>query len=183
MRLKDHLIDRNMLPSLYDHIHYDEDEYIVTFYLYNLSGAIVGYQQYRPNASKDKKNHPKEGRYYTYLPSKTDGVFGLDILDPTKRDVYIVEGIFKAATLHRLGYNAIAVLGNSPKRLKPWFKIMRQTWNLIGIGDDGKPGKLLVNAVGKGFQSEKDLDEMLDSDINSIIESFGKGIYNEERTT
>ena len=169
--LEKHLIDRNMNPSLYS-VGFDLEEGIVTFFLYNFSGQIIGYQKYNPNATKEKRNHPKEGRYYTYLPKKTDGVFGLEVLNSELRTIYIVEGIFKAATLHRLGYNAIAVLGNSPKRLKPWFKIMKQAWNLVGIGDEGKPGKLLVNAVGKGFQSEKDLDEMDDSDINRILGEY-----------
>lgn len=166
--LKDHLLERNMDPSLY-RVNYDTENGVITFFLYNLSGQLVGYQKYNPSATKQKNNHPTECRYYTYLPKHTDGVFGLDILNKSVRDIYVVEGIFKAATLHRLGYNSIAVLGNSPKRLKPWFKIMRQTWNLIGIGDSDKGGKLLVNAVGKGFQTEKDLDELSDFYINSIL--------------
>lgn len=166
--LENHLIERNMNPSLY-RVSYDLEAGLVTFFLYNLSGQIIGYQKYNPNADKEKRNDPKNGRYYTYLPKLTDGVFGLETLNYNVETIYIVEGIFKAGTLHRLGYNSIAVLGNSPKRLKPWFKIMKSKWNLIGIGDDGPSGKLLVNAVGKGFQTKKDLDEMHDFDINNIL--------------
>lgn len=164
-----HLIDRGMDPSKYP-ISYDPEEGVITFLLFNGAGQLVGYQQYRPEQpSKQKKNDPKSGRYYTYLPKETDGVFGLDVLNHSDRTIYIVEGVFKAAVLHRLGYNAIAVLTSTPKRLKPWFKILRQTWNLVAIGDNDEAGRKLVNIVKNGFQSPTDLDEMSDEDIISLL--------------
>ena len=167
--LQKHLIERGMDITKYP-IAYDPDEGIITFFLFNGTGQLVGYQQYRPSQpSKQKKNDPKSGRYYTYLPKETDGVFGLDVLDPTDRTIYIVEGVFKAAVLHRLGYNAIAVLTSHPKRLRPWFKILRQTWNLVAIGDNDEAGRKLVNIVKQGFQSPTDLDEMSDEDIHSLL--------------
>ena len=170
---RNHLISRGMDPSRYP-IAYDPEEGIITFLLFNYNGGLVGYQQYRPDKpSKQKKNDPKTGRYFTYLPKDTDGVFGLDVLDHTDRTIYIVEGIFKAAVLHRLGFNSIAVLTSTPKRLKPWFRILRQTWNLVAIGDNDDAGRKLVNIVGKGFQSPADLDEMTDEEIFSLLEDNG----------
>lgn len=170
--LRQHLIDRGMNPDLYP-ICYDEEEGVITFWLHNGTGDLVGYQQYRPAVDeKKKKNDPKSGRYFTYLKQDKDGVFGWDVVDFNDRTIYIVEGVFKAAVLHRLGYNAIAVLTSTPKRLKPWFRILRQTWNLVAIGDNDDAGKKLVNIVGKGIQSPVDLDEMLDEDI---IELIGRG--------
>lgn len=167
--LKQHLIERGMDPTKYP-VAYDHAEGIITFLLYNGTGDLVGYQQYRPSQpSKQKKNDPKSGRYFTYLPKDTDGVFGWDVLNPDDRTIYIVEGVFKAAVLHRLGYNAIAVLTSTPKRLKPWFKILRQTWKLIAIGDNDDAGRKLVNIVKNGFQSPTDLDEMSDEDILSLL--------------
>lgn len=148
----------------------DETNRSVTFYLYNLSGQIVGYQRYRPDVSTKKINNDEgESRYYTYLPSGVDGVFGLEQLNPQDRTIYIVEGIFKAAVLHRLGYNSIAVLSCHPKRLRPWFKIMKQTWNLVAIGDPDDAGKKLVNTLKRGFQSPYDLDEMNDEEIHQLL--------------
>lgn len=170
--LEQHLISRGMDPTKY-HVSYDDAEGVVTFYLYNLSGQIVGYQQYRPDQpSKKKKNDPKSGRYFTYLPREVEGVFGLDVLDYDDRTIYIVEGVFKAAVLHKLGYNSIAVLSATPKRMKPWFKILKQSWNLVAIGDNDPAGASLVTTVGKGFQSPVDLDEMLLESINNMITNF-----------
>ncbi len=172
--LADHLRNRGMNPDLY-RVAYDEEERIATFFLYNLSGHIVGYQHYRPEAGKERKNDPKQGRYFTYLPEGKDGVFGLDLLNHEDRTIYVTEGIFKAAVLHRLGYNAIAVLTSTPKRLKPWFRIMKATWNLVAIGDPDDAGRKLVNMVKSGFQSPFDLDEMSDEDIIELlaVESSG----------
>jgi DNA primase len=144
----------------------------VTFLLYNLSGQIVGYQHYRPLVEeKGVKNNPKLGRYFTKLPRATIGVFGLECLNPNDSRVFIVEGIFKAGVLHRLGYNAIAVLGADPKPLQGWFKALRGRYTLYAIGDADEAGKRLVEIVGNGFQSPKDLDEMTDEDIMELIEN------------
>lgn len=170
MKLKKHLQERGMNPDLYK-VSYSYSASKITFYLYNLTGQIVGYQIYRPLAKQKKiRNDPRYGKYYTYCPKQTIAVFGLECLDNSKRDLYIVEGIFKAAVLHRLGYNAIAVLTSTPKPMKPWFRILRKTYNLIAIGDNDDAGRKLVNLVGNGFQSPVDLDEMAEEDILKLLE-------------
>lgn len=167
--LRQHLIERGMNPDLYN-VQYDSDERVCTFYLYNGTGDLVGYQQYRPDQTSKKMNDPKLSRYFTYLKSDKDGVFGLETVDSKSKVIYIVEGVFKAAVLHRLGFNAIAVLTNHPKRLKPWFRILRaQGWILIAIGDNDPAGQKLVNTVKSGFLSPVDLDEMRDEDILELL--------------
>jgi len=158
------------------------DNPLVTFYLYNLSGQLVGYHRYNFRIfDKGVKNDPRMGRYYTKVsrreprdsadprPRDTLAVWGLEVLDRSKKTLYIVEGVFKAAVLHRLGFNAIAVLTATPKPMKPWFKVMRQQFDLVGIGDPDAAGQKLVNTVGKGFQSPKDLDEMTDQEILELL--------------
>ena len=80
MKLVQHLKDRGMNPKLYV-ISYSYSGSIITFYLYNLTGQIVGYQRYKPLSTYKKTNDPKSARYYTYLPRDVDGVFGLELLD------------------------------------------------------------------------------------------------------
>jgi hypothetical protein len=169
MKLVKHLKQRGMNPSLYRYFK-SYSACKITFLLYNLSGQIVGYQHYRPKA-KDKgvKNNPKLGRYYTYLPKGTIGVFGLECLDSSDRTIFIVEGIFKAAVLHRLGFNAIAVLTANPKPLGAFFRALRGRYSVIAIGDADKAGSELVRIVGKGVCSPLDLDEMTDSEIKELI--------------
>lgn len=158
-----------MNPKLYTH-YKDYNKNIVTFLLFNLSGQVVGYQHYRPDVlDKGIKNNPKLGRYYTHLPRNTQGVFGLERLDPAKRTLYVTEGIFKAATLHRLGYNAVATLTATPEQLRGWFLALGGAYRVYGIGDADKAGKELVNIVGNGLQSPQDLDEMSDGAIRDLL--------------
>ena len=173
-KLLAHLRERGMDPDKYQ-LALDPVEGVVTYPLHNGSGKWVGYQAYRPDKTSKKMNDELECRYYTYLPSGVDGMFGIDQIDPTKRTIYIVEGVFKAAFLHRLGYNAIAVLTSHPKRLKPYFRIMKQTWDLIAIGDNDPAGQKLVNTVKKGFQSPVDIDEMSDYAVIHMLQSYSAG--------
>ncbi len=168
MKLVKHLKDRGMNPDLYNYSKSYSGN-VVTFYLWNLSGQLVGYQQYKPLKTAKKQNNPKSARYFTYLPSGVDGCFGLELLDYSKKDLYVVEGVFKAAVLHRLGFNAVAVLTSSPKRFKSWFKVMRQQFNVVAVGDADDAGAKLVRTVGKGFQSPKDLDEMTDEEVLELL--------------
>lgn len=170
VQLTTHLIERGMNPKLYRHFKcYSTSK--VTFLLYNLSGQIVGYQHYRPNIlDKGVKNNPKLGRYFTKLPRSTIGVFGLERLDPNDRTIYIVEGIFKAAVLHRLGFNALAVLTANPTPLQPWFRALRGRYRLFAIGDGDKAGEELVKIVGDGLCSPVDLDEMTDAAIRELLQ-------------
>ena len=170
--LREHLVGRGMVPEKY-RVAYGTDEDEVTFPLYNGAGDWVGYQKYRPLLTSKKNNDPDEGRYYTYLPSGVDGVFGLEVLDKTDPVIYIVEGVFKAAVLHRLGFNAIAVLTNHPKRLKSWFRILKANFTLVAIGDNDAAGKKLVSFVKNGFQSPVDLDEMRDEEILDMLLNEG----------
>lgn len=131
----------------------------------------MGYQQYRPLADKKAKNHPREGRYFTYLPKDTDGLYGLE-QDSGIGTLFVVEGIFKALKLHSLGYNAISPLGATPKRLKPYFKILRATRNLVAIGDNDPAGATLIRIVGKGCTSPRDLDEMTNLEVHELVKEY-----------
>ena len=176
VKLVKHLISRGLSPELY-HYHTCYSTNKITFLLTSLSGSIVGYQHYRPLiAEKKKKNNPKTGRYFTYLPGETIGVFGYAQINPLLQDLYIVEGLFKAGNLHRLGFNSIAVLTAtpSPKMYNAQFKILSQKYNLIGIGDPDPAGEKLVKFVGRGMTSPADIDEMSDAAILEFINEIKK---------
>lgn len=157
--LSKHLQSRWFNPALYQHKVLDEDNQILTVYLHNLSGQLVGYQQYNPNQTSKRTNDPKDARYFTYVTPGYTGVWGLELLDPDMPYCFVVEGIFKASMLHVLGFNAIAILTSSPsKSLLNWLYAMPYTF--IAIGDPDEAGERLIRKVGKGAVSVKDLDEL-----------------------
>lgn len=166
MDLLKHLLLRNYDPSRYVNQVLDIRQNLLTVYLTNLSGMIVGFQKYDPGVSDKKTNNAQEGRYFTHCQRGTTAVWGLETLDPTKKDLYVVEGVFKASALHMVGKNAIAVLTSNPKKMKSWLHTM--DYNLIGIGDDDKAGRYIPRICGKGFQY-RDLDELGWEELDNLL--------------
>ena len=150
-----HLESRH-LQSRWYRFNYDDDT--ATFYLYNLSGQITGYHQYRPNADKTIKNSPKEGRYFTY----GRGVWGLECCDFSGRTgpLFITEGIFDACRLHNFGLSAIATLSNDVPALRAWIRATGMF--SISICDNDIAGKKLAKLGDMAYivKGEKDLGDM-----------------------
>lgn len=169
MNLLKHLLTRNYDPTRYKNHVIDTDQCILTVLLSNLCGQFVGFQQYRPLVKEKKVNNATEGRYFTYSPRQTTACWGLETLDTRKKDLFIVEGVFKASALHMLGHNALALLTSNPKQMKSWLHTL--PYNLIGIGDNDNAGKGMMRIARQGFQSEVDLDEMSLEELHQLLES------------
>lgn len=157
MDLVRHLLSRHYDPTRYVNQVLDFENEVLTVYLSNLSGQLAGFQQYRPNVKEKRCNHPSQARYFTYSRQGVTACWGLETLDPNKKTLYLVEGIFKASALHMLGYNALALLTSSPKPMKSWLHTL--PYNLVGIGDNDHAGSGIIRIAGKGFKLEKDIDE------------------------
>lgn len=171
MSIRQHLIQRLIItddPGIF----IDEENRVATFFLYNLSGKIVGYQQYRPDADKKKKNDPKEGRYYTYITDEGESapkkakkhiaLYGVDTINRVNfsfrkgKPLFIVEGIFDAAALHYHGYPAVAVLQNDPKNLKSFFAALNVP--TIALCDGDEAGNKLAKIADTSYTLPKDRD-------------------------
>jgi len=157
-----HLRERGMHPEYYRFLSCAED--VATFGLWDFSGRFVGYQNYRPFADRNCKN-VKEARYFTYLPKKVNGYFGLESLKQPGT-VYIVEGVFKAAKLHRLGFASIALMGSETRQHLSQLNLMRRRY--VGIGDNDAAGEKFARNL-KGFTSPRDLDEMSDQEVLDLL--------------
>lgn len=167
MNLHKHLLKRNYDPSRYVNHVLDVQDNILTVYLNNLAGQFVGFQQYRPEEEAKRLNDARLSRYFTYSQRGVNACWGLETLDPIKKDLYLVEGIFKASTLHMLGLNALALLTSHPKPMKSWLHTMN--YNLIGIGDNDKAGDGIINVAGKGFKLDRDVDEYSLYELEEIL--------------
>lgn len=171
MRLKDHLKSRHVDFNLHNPI-LDEQEFVATFYLWNVSGQIVGFQQYRPLCNKKKNNSPRDGRYFTYRRDDTVAVWGVESLHLTPHLLFLTEGIFDAARLTESGCSAIAVLSNDPRRdLRNWLKILNRV--IVVVCDNDKAGKKLADFGDVVvYTKEKDLGESSNEFIVSLVEKF-----------
>lgn len=179
MNIKDHLKSRHFDPSLYRSVVVDEDNSVMTLYLWNLSGQFVGYHTYRPEKPKNPKvnNNPKLCRYYTYVSGdkkrKALGVWGLETLNWHDKILCITEGVFDACRLHNKGYPAIAVLCNHPKSLKPWLKTLYKT--TVAFCDNDAAGRKLASVCDYSFvANENDLGDMSEEELSNTINELEK---------
>jgi hypothetical protein len=137
MNILQHLKDRGMDTGRY-RINHDAE--VACFYLYNLSGQLVGYQQYRPFADKECRNDPKSGRYYTHVERGVLAMWGLESFHYRDDVLCLTEGIFNACQLHRYEIPSLALLANDPKQFRAFLNIIGQTRRLITIADGDRAG-------------------------------------------
>jgi len=163
-----HLLDRNLQPNDY-YVYYDDE--VACFLLFNLSGQVVGYHQYRPFASKSFNNNPKDSRYFTLCKDKI-GVWGLETYFYDPSVIFLTEGIFDACRLHNFHLPAIAVLANNPKQLRPWLSTLPK--QIIAICDGDKAGRMLANSADHAIMLEDgtDLGDLESVQIQRIIEPW-----------
>jgi hypothetical protein len=164
--LKDRGVDLNKIYAIVD-----EDSNTATFLLFNLSGQLIGYQQYNPNKDKVANNDPKNARYYTYVSkhAKHIAVWGVESLD-NRGFLFVTEGIFDAVKLHNLGLPAVATLTNHPKILKSWFKAMNK--KVIAVCDNDPSGRKLASIGHISItvpDPYKDLGDMPETEIKDWL--------------
>lgn len=154
MILREHLLSRGMQPDRPGLI-LDEKNGIATFLLYNLSGQLVGYQQYNPNGTKQIRNDEKQRdllKYFTFVGDEGDGsragkkklaVWGLETVVSQDDTIFLTEGVFDAVKLQNVGLPALAVLANDPRQLKPFLFALGK--RVIAVCDDDDAGRKLAS--------------------------------------
>ena len=167
-KLEQHLKSRHLDLVLHRPV-LDEENNVVTFYLWNLSGQLVGFQQYRPDGEKKKKNSARDGRYFTYRKQPTHAVWGVESLDLSPDVVFLTEGVFDAARLTERGYSALAVLSNNPNAdLKQWLKTLNR--KVVAVCDNDAAGRRLAKFGDVSyFTTEKDLGDSDDSAVDDLL--------------
>lgn len=132
---------------------------VVTFPLWNLSGELLGYQEYKWNKPKTRGNHPKDQKYFTYLPKETIGLYGLQLLpEGYKGTIYLVEGIWEVIMGWAYNIPCIAMLGSDNKQAMNWVKSLPNKVRPLCQPD--KAGKKLAK-FGEPIYLEGDLDDCL----------------------
>ena len=134
------------------------------FPLWNLSGQIVGYQRYRPNASKEKNNDPREGRYFTRVKEGKVGVWGLESWHLSDT-LFITEGVFDACRITARGYSAIGLLSfDVSATTKRWLWTVRKFRRVVAVCDNDPSGLKLrtlahTSTVVEGYGDLGDASE------------------------
>lgn len=181
MNVTEHLLSRSVNLELYKNtLTVSEENQSATFYLWNTSGQLVGFQQYRPNQPKvDYTLDPRMLRYFTFVSKESESsqkltAFGLELLNPENRTLFVVEGVFDAVKLHNLGLNCLALLSATPKPLREWLWTLG--YNVVPVCEDDKAGKLLKKMSNNGDYLEltngQDLGDMKDSEVFELFKEY-----------
>lgn len=172
MTLVEHLRSRHLDLQLHRPI-VDEVEDVATFYLWNLSNQLVGYQQYRRSGEKKPQNNPKQGKYYTYRKLPTLAVWGVESLHLSPHVLFVTEGIFDAARLTERGYSAVAVLSNNTGwDLRNWFGMLNR--RVVAVCDNDAAGRALAKFGDVAvFTDDKDLGDSSDEYVTGLLRKFG----------
>jgi DNA primase len=168
----EHLKDRHLDVNLHRPM-VDEENRVATFFLYNLSGQVVGYQQYRPEGDKKPNNNPKLGKYFTYKKQPTLAVWGVESLDLSPQVVFVCEGLFDACRLTERGFSALAVLSNNPSPdLRNWLTCLNR--KVVAVCDDDDAGKRLAKFGDVSlFCEDHDLGDSSDEFVTKVLQQFG----------
>jgi DNA primase len=112
---------------------------ILTLLLWDLSGRLVGYQVYSYKKGKQRDKNPHEQRYFTKTKYSL-AVWGLSVLDPWKRHLFLCEGVFDACRLHTLGLNAVALLGATPRQ-EMYQYLLSLGYSLVMVAEGDQAGR------------------------------------------
>jgi hypothetical protein len=168
---------QNLLSRYFDmNLHtawVDEDEGVATFPLWNLSGQLVGYQQYRPSAGKQKDNHPKMSRYFTYRKNKVVGVWGLESWN-LSNTLFVTEGTFDACRLTARGCSAVAMLANDlDTSTKEWLYTVRASRFVVAVCDNDAAGRRLARYGHVAHVVENgDLGDATDEYVAKLVKEY-----------
>jgi DNA primase len=167
----EHLKDRHLDVDLHRPM-VDEVERVATFFLYNLTGQLVGFQQYRPEGDKKPNNNPKLGKYFTYRKQPTLAVWGVESLFLSPNVVFVCEGLFDAARLTERGFSALAVLSNNPSPdLRNWLTCLNR--KVVAVCDNDAAGRKLAKFGDVVlFTDEKDLGDSSDEYVTNLLKEF-----------
>ena len=161
----------------------DDEAGLAVFLLFNVSGQLVGYQQYRPGAEKSG-NEPRLNRYFTRRgdegKSKKLAVWGLETVTSDVSVVYVVEGIFDAVKLHNADRAAVAILTSNPGPLGGWLRVLGK--RTIGILDNDHTASQAGGIRGSTSKSfvvpdpYKDLGDMPQDEVNDFISAIERSV-------
>lgn len=151
----------------------DNDELVASFPLWNLSGQMIGYHQYRPDKSKDPPNNPKEGRYFTKRKDGRVGLWGMESWN-LSNTLFLTEGVFDAARLTERGASALAVLSSDASQAtRRWLWCVRRMRRVVAVCDNDSAGQWLRKLGHEWVVAEnKDLGDSSNEFVSYLLKQY-----------
>lgn len=157
MKVLQHLHYRNYNTDLHS-VLVSQEEGVATFPLWNLSGKMTGYQQYRPLGEKKVFNNPQTGKYYTHRNKDEVAVWGMESWNMSNT-LFVTEGVFDASALTACGFSALALLSNDQnQQLKSMLKFFRSFRPVVAVCDGDAAGRKLAKAGHIAYYMDEGYD-------------------------
>ena len=160
-----------------------------TFYLWNASGQLVGYQKYNPGGDKNCRNDPVSSKYYNRLSHQEDavavGVWGLQYFDLLEWDfLFLTEGLFDAAKVLNAGWPCVALLGATVSvSTSGWLSTLPHKKIALLDGDAaGGDMKDVATVYHRTPDPFKDLGDMPQEDADAFLEEVVRAEHLVRRT-
>lgn len=175
MNLREHMLSRGWNPNLHRNVHLDEDAQCATLMLFAptlRNPKLTGFQTYKPGQPKTRDGkgmNPRDLKYFTHMVEGELAMFGVESLAFHHGYVLLVEGVFDAMKLHALGHPCLAVLGNDPKRLRPFLKATSR--EVVGVLDNDEAGLKLGRSCHQFYLCDEGRDpgDMTDLELRAML--------------
>ena len=144
------------------------EEQKVVFPLYNLSGKMVGYQNYYWKGSKSQ-NNIESGKYFTHQDRNKLGFIGVEWWQCSHSGpLFVCEGAWEALALSSLG-NSIAVLTNNPKHIRQQLDVL--PLKTVAVCQNDRAGLELGNLTDEMvvLPKRRDCDELSKLDLEKLL--------------
>ena len=176
MDIVEHLKSRGMDVGLYRDVPVSVSRNTATFYLWNLSGQLVGCQMYNPAGDKNCRNNPVNSKYFNRMTHQEDaiavGVWGLQYFDISEWDfLFLTEGVFDAVKVLNAGFPCVALLGATVSvSTSGWLASLPHKKVALLDGDvAGRVMKHLSTVYFNLSDPFKDLGEMPQEDADDFL--------------
>jgi hypothetical protein len=168
--MRKHLEERYF--DLNQHTCWFNDE-VAVFPIYGINGKIVGYQNYRPDGTKERNNNPLIGKYFSRLQKDIVSVWGMESFY-FSNELYVCEGIFDAARFTYNGKSAVAILScDVPKYVKKWFAFIRKIRPVIVVCDNDKSSEKMIPLGHVYYKvSDGDPNSCSELEFQNILKKF-----------
>lgn len=174
--MKEHLLKRYCETERYT-CYIDEETHAATFFLFNLTGQLVGYQKYDPLANKDGRND-QYGKYYTWCLDEGEGgkskkalaFFGWESYYYRSDILCVTEGLFNAARLHTREIPCLALLGNDLKKSMSLLRTIGIRRKILAICDGDEAGRKLAKFGDVSFEcGTNDVNDMTTFEFENLL--------------
>jgi len=150
----------------------NEEELMVVFPLYDSTGNMIGYHNYRPNKDKVLNNHPYESRYFTRVTKGWEAFYGYRSRLYSKT-LFVTEGLWDAERVQEAGFSCYTLFSNNPKN-SAMLNLLRKVRPVVALCDGDKAGRSLAKFGHESvvFEENRDANDYTPQELKLMLTKY-----------